>query len=111
MCCDKMERQEKILFARQECMQNLSFGSNSRKSEQEKQERDLSMQQSSAKGMLGVRCIIAILFFLFLFGMKMGLYHIGTWDCDNISNMLRENSLANQIEETVEDVMSKSHTP
>lgn len=106
-----MERQEKILFARQECMQNLNFGSNSRKSEQEKQEHDLPMQQSGAKGMLGVRCIIAILFFLFLFGMKMGIYPVGKWDCENISNMLRENSLANQIEETVEDVMSKSNTP
>ena len=106
-----MERQEKILFARQECMQNLNFGSNSRKIEQEKQEHDLSVPQNGTKGMLGVRCIIAILFFLFLFGMKMGVYHIGTWDCENISSMLKENSLANQIEETVEDVMNKSNTP
>ncbi len=105
-----MERQEKILFARQECMQNLNFGSNSRKIEQEKQEYDLPMQQNSAKGMLGIRCVIAILFFLFLFGVKMGTFHIGTWDCEHISNMLRENSIANQIENTVEDVM-KSNTP
>ena len=105
-----MESQEKILFARQECMQNLNFGSNSRKIEQEKQEYDLPMPQSGTKGMLGVRCVIAILFFLFLFGVKMGTFHIGTWDCEHISTLLQENSLANQIEDTVETVM-KSSTP
>lgn len=102
-----MERQERITLARQECMQNLSFRGHQRNSEQEKQEMEFPKNEQGIKGRFGIRCIVAVLFFLFLFGMKQEKYSVGGLTCESIVSKIQENSLATRIETTMEQVVVK----
>lgn len=102
-----MERQERIALARQECMQNLSFRGHQREFEQEKQEVDFPQKEQGIKGGFGIRCIVAVLFFLFLFGMKQEAYSVGNLSCEKIVSKIKENTLATRIETTMEQVVVK----
>lgn len=102
-----MERQERIALARQECMQNLSFGGHQRNFEQEKQEMEFPKKEQGTNGRFGIRCIVAVLFFLFLFGMKQEEYSFGDLNCETIVSKIQENTLATRIETTMEQVVAK----
>ena len=108
-----MERQDRIVFARQVCLQNLNGGLGLYKTEQEKQEnsmQDLPLSDREGQGSHNfvIRSIIAILFFLFLLGIKQNIYTFEKVDCDRLADAMQDNQVIVQMEKTVEAMMAEN---
>lgn len=98
-----MERQERIMMARQGCISNLNNLKCSIK--QERHEDTLEFKLFQIPSTLGLRSMIAIGLFLFLFGMKQNWYQVKNFDCDKIVHML-EKDWSSYIEQKAEKILA-----
>lgn len=104
-----MDRKEKIWTARQNCLKKLERRDMRYTSQQERQEKKTKMQfdserSSEQRNTFGIRLVLGILFFLFVFLSRENDWRYGDWDYQMISENISENGIVEQMEQQAEEV-------